>query len=225
MTAYSAIQHLKEVIADEAKLQAEIEKINAALSHHQAAINAISDAQSAATHGVSEATKRLSEALIAAGEGGEDDPLVAQARAGLQTAIKAKDRAEAKAAEAEAHKQAVMTLNERGRPIAERLMQIAQLKSDAAAKRLREYGDELAVEHRAAAQKLAELYSKGQALNRIALGAGLSESFAPSVGPTVILEGVGRPERVIVPIETDVPAHRTAFIQRLHAEGFNLIGA
>lgn len=227
MTAHSALQALQDVIAEEATLQAEIDKINAALNHHQSTINTIGATQAAAAHEVEAATKRLSAALIDAGEGGESDPLVAQARTGLQAAIKAKDRAEAKATEVEAHKQALATLSERARPMADRLMQIAQLKSEAAEQRVREYAAELAAEQRALAQQFAELYAKARALSLIALSANMNDRFAPLDGrpPVLVLDGIGKLEQVVVPYGDDVRGQREAYIQRLSVDGFNLIGA
>lgn len=226
MTAHSALQSLQDVIAEEATLQAEIGRINAAHEHHHRTLKAISEAQAAAAQEVAAASKRLSETLIAAGEGGDADPTVAQARTGLQAALKTQARAMDKAAESEAHKQAITALNERARPIAERLMQIAQLKSEAAQQRVREYAEELAAEQHALAQKLAQVHAKAHALNRIAASANMADHFAPLDGSTsVILDGVGKRAKVIATFGDDIPGHRSVYLQRLEADGFNLLGA
>jgi hypothetical protein len=227
MTAHHALQALRDVIAEETAHQAEIAGINAAIERHQAAVTDIDSGAAAANRGVARATQALSAALMAAGEGCDTSPAVAEARSDLQTALKEQAKATTKAAEAEARRQAIASLSERARPIAERLMQIDQVKSEAARRRLVEYGEELATAYRLAAAKLAELNAMGHALNRIAMAADVSDRFTVmDGGPSVLtLSGVGTAQRVVINFEADVPVHRAAYINRLQAEGFNLLGA
>jgi hypothetical protein len=216
----NAHQNLESIVAETARIQADVDNINAAdarLRQRRAELKAGIDA---AQHAVETQQAALASALSEGNKRTAD-----HAREALRSASRAALPQVADGFEISAIDAAIEANAAKAQPLAERLMVLARQRSDIGIARLREYGVEVAREHRALAQQFAKLLAKAHALNRIAYAAGAPTIYAPVGRPlSLVLDGLGDGQRVVVDYEGDVAGHRASFVQRLAAEGHNIIG-
>lgn len=214
-----AIEQLKSLRAEReiisAKISAEEQSAANCRAERESIESDIADIDGA----IATAKGLLADAFGRAPSGDSDE--VRRCRADMQALLKQREKLLDAEHVIEALRQAEIASMERCQPLAERLMQIASAEAEIARQRLDEYGQELFVELSAAAQKLADIFAKGNAMNIIAMERNLPTKYAPVGQPlTIIMPGIGGGDRVVIDYSAAVQAHREAVADRLRADGF-----
>lgn len=215
----NAIEKLKTIHAERDAINMQIAAEEQSTSNCRARREALESELADLDGALAVAKNLLADAYGRTPSGDSDE--VKQCRADMLALLKQREKLLDAELVIEALRKAEHDSMERCKPLAERLMEIARAEAEIARQRLDEYGQELFAELSAVAQKLADIFAKGNAMNIIAMERNLPTKYAPVEQPlTIIMPGVGGGERVVIDYSAAAQAHREAVADRLRAEGF-----
>lgn len=213
-----AIEQQSAVRAERARLEVEIQAIDAKVTQLREMLGTLEQAEAVQAQALAQATAALADALE-----GSDEDAAATARKQLASASKQTGDVLTRTGEIAALRAAISALNEKANPLALRLMELAEQDKALTALRVQELAVELGSGYVARMHAVAEDVARGQALGLLALRLEVPGNFAPQIFemPNVIGPNVGNSGRLVLPLDSARQDAVTAIVEQLRAEGFS----
>lgn len=216
-TKSKAIEQLAAIKTERDRLSAEAQAINAKADTLR---QQLAELEAAAT-GDAEAVAAATAALAAALEAG-DREAIESARNRAAAASKAEAKANARETEIKALRAAIAGLQDKARPIGQRMFDLSEQEKALTGQRLDEVAADVGQRYRAKMGELAVIVAEAQALSLTAIRIDRPGNYAPPpfAMPSLVGESICESGRVAIDLAPMRDKAISALVESLHAEGF-----